>query len=96
VGRLNVRLSSKGRREARWIGRALRKRPDPVCRSSPLIRTKETAEIAFRKPGKKIRLLTDLREINFGLCEGMTFEECDEFVGAVPAVIAVAWITHAG
>jgi len=75
VGRLDVHLSPNGKKEARWVSRSLKRSPGLVCWSSPLIRARETAKIAFKNLGKKIRILPDLREINFGKWEGMTFEE---------------------
>lgn len=73
VGRSNVPLGEAGNHQAA----ALAKRPElqetAACYVSPLRRARETVSLAL--PGRMSRLEADLREIDFGAWERMSFEE---------------------
>lgn len=78
AGRSDVALTPLGRRQARALGRRLRAFGIDVAYTSPLIRARETAEIALR--GREVEPLPEagLREVSFGDWEGRTFEEIRE------------------
>ena len=70
LGRTDVPLSPKGRRELAQAGFS----PETVY-VSPLRRTAETAEILF--PEARLIPVPDLREMDFGMFEGRTYLEMD-------------------
>lgn len=75
IGKTDIPLSSEGRRQAERLREFLRPQPSPIVLSSPLQRCLETARIAaepFRLP---VEVEDDLQEIDFGLWEGLSFEE---------------------
>jgi broad specificity phosphatase PhoE len=77
-GRTDVQLTPLGRRQARALGRRLRDYAIDAAYASPLIRARETAEIALR--GREVAPQPEpgLREISFGDWEGRGFEEIRE------------------
>ncbi|MEC3915913.1 bifunctional RNase H/acid phosphatase [Nocardia sp. CDC160] len=78
-GRGNPPLTELGRRQAAGAARMLAAKGGIeaiVC--SPLGRAKETAEAAGRALGLPVRELPGLIETNFGVWEGMTFQEARE------------------
>jgi len=77
-GRSDVALTPLGRRQARALGRRLRSVAIDAAYASPLIRARETAEIALN--GRTIAVVTEsgLCEISFGEWEGRTFAEIRE------------------
>lgn len=87
LGSTNIPLSETGRQKARVLAKLL---PDDLRQGlilcSPLSRCKETADILFERHGK-FELNDQLREVDFGQWEGMTFEKIAE---AYPEAIA-AW-----
>ena len=70
-----VRLSSQGRREAAALATALRRRDrvDAVY-SSPLERTRETAEVLAEAFGTGVETDDDLNELDVGEWSGLGFE----------------------
>lgn len=68
LGHTDVPLSPRGRRELARAGFS----PETVC-VSPLRRTAETAEILF--PEARLIPVPDLREMDFGMIEGRTYQE---------------------
>ena len=80
VGSSDLGLSAAGRDQARQAANAalLRGRPFTTIVSSPLIRCQETAEIVAAALGVPISIDHDLREMDFGLWEGLTFDEVQE------------------
>ena len=70
-GRTDIPLNDAGRAMAEQARERYREVPLDICFCSPLRRAKETAEIFLRD--RKIPLVTDerLREMSFGICEGM-------------------------
>lgn len=77
-GREDVALTPLGRRQARALGRRLREFAIDAAYVSPLIRARETAEIALRGRGIEAVSEPGLREISFGDWEGCTFDEIRE------------------
>ncbi|MGN0298295.1 MAG: histidine phosphatase family protein [Lachnospiraceae bacterium] len=71
-GGSNTSLNEEGRRLARVTSEALRDIPFTRAYTSPLWRAKETAQIILRD--RKIPLIEEprLREISFGIYEGLT------------------------
>jgi len=74
-GGTNLPLSEEGLLQARrlkpWL--AARITPEPGCYASPMRRVLETAGEAW--PGMQPELDSDLREMHFGDCEGLTYAE---------------------
>lgn len=69
-GRTDVPLNNEGREMARKVRKECEEIGFDVCYSSPLIRAKETAEIALK--GLDVPIITDdrLMEMSFGVYEG--------------------------
>jgi len=75
LGRLDVPLSEKGKRQAEALGGWLsRRRPDALY-ASPLARCRETAAAIGAACGLEAVLRADLRELDAGTWEGLTFSE---------------------
>lgn len=72
IGSTDLSLSEPGRREASSLRTLIESWRPERCLSSPLRRCRETVELASRIPAET---LPDLREIDFGLWEGKTFDE---------------------
>lgn len=68
-------LSDKGKDQARHIAEDLRNQTYTRILVSPLKRAVETAVIATGIESDTFELHPDLREMNFGAWEGMTYEE---------------------
>jgi alpha-ribazole phosphatase len=77
IGRLDVRLSARGAERARRLGSWLRSAGITAIYSSPLVRTVQTARAIASTLGLQPVTEPDLREIDFGIFEGMTFEEIE-------------------
>ena len=74
-GSTDVALSPLGRDQMRSVGSALSgERYDEVI-VSPLVRSRESAELAYGAP---TRVVEDFREIDFGLWETLTYPEAAE------------------
>jgi alpha-ribazole phosphatase len=74
-GSLDVALSSSGRENASAAATALARVPITAVYTSPLLRARETAAPIARR--KQLPLLTvdELHELDFGDCEGRSYEE---------------------
>ena len=83
IGRTEMPLSKGGRRQAESLAGELRRLSGAHILCSPLLRTRETAEIALGAKGA-CDIDTDLREIDFGLWEGMSFTD---IAAADPAAV---------
>ncbi|MDD4910162.1 MAG: alpha-ribazole phosphatase [Candidatus Omnitrophica bacterium] len=73
AGKSDVPLNRTGRRQARSLSGVLRDERFDAIFSSPLRRARDTAR--FIAGRKKIIIEPDLREIDFGLWEGLRFEQ---------------------
>lgn len=77
-GHADVPLCDAGREQAAHVARRFeRERPGAVV-SSDLLRALETARIAAQAVGLTPRVDADLRELNLGAWEGLTFAEVAE------------------
>ena len=74
IGRTDAPLSAEGRSQAGALTGALGPLAGARILISPLSRTRETAEIALGKE-RPFSIDDDLREIDFGLWEGMSFAQ---------------------
>ena len=83
IGRTDVPLSEKGRRQAATLAGELRRLNGVHLLCSPLLRTRETAEIALGA-ADACDIDPDLREIDFGRWEGMGFSQ---IAAADPAAV---------
>jgi broad specificity phosphatase PhoE len=71
----DVNLTEKGIWQAKRLARRLEGVQVNAVYCSDLKRARHTAEIIFGDRGKDIVVSPNLREINFGIWEGLTFEE---------------------
>jgi broad specificity phosphatase PhoE len=88
-GQLDIPLNARGREQARSVGRTLQARIGAEIEqleaagafiASPLVRARETMEIArdaIGLPPHRYRLDTALKEISFGVWEGLTWPEIE-------------------
>jgi broad specificity phosphatase PhoE len=74
-GATDVALSPLGRAQAAALGRAVRGRRLAVAYVSPMLRARETAEIALAGTGVPVVALDELRELSLGEWEGCTVDE---------------------
>lgn len=74
-GQSDIALSQRGKEQARLTARRLAGENIDVAYASSLRRCSETAEIILDGREVELRLRPDLREMNFGSWEGLTFEE---------------------
>ncbi|MBF0243796.1 MAG: histidine phosphatase family protein [Planctomycetes bacterium] len=75
-------LSEKGQREAKALRDQLADFRPEVVLCSPLLRTRETAALAF--PDLPIQELPELREVDFGKWDGLNYSEIErEFADEV-------------
>ena len=83
IGRTDAALSAEGRRQAAALSEPLARIGGALFFASPLLRTRETAEIALGA-GRCCEVDDNLREIDFGRWDGMSFAE---IVAADPAAV---------
>lgn len=74
-GQTDVPLSGKGRQQAELLGKRLADLETEGFYASDLIRAYDTARIISQHHNQEIVILPELRELNFGLWEGMNFNE---------------------
>jgi alpha-ribazole phosphatase len=74
-GSLDTSLTEKGIEQAAAVKKYLSKVKFSNIYSSPLKRAVKSAEIIAENTGLEIKVMKDLREMNFGKWEGMKFEE---------------------
>lgn len=75
IGPLDPELTEKGRGEAELVAIEIKKIAPDVLISSPLRRTKETAEIIGKATGLQIEFDEIWRECDFGVWDGMSIAE---------------------
>ncbi|HET6491240.1 MAG TPA: histidine phosphatase family protein [Syntrophales bacterium] len=90
VGKTDVPLSAEGRLQAERLRPYLASGTRSAVLSSPQLRCRETARIATEPLGIAVEVDNDLREIDFGRWERLTF---DEIVAADPGV-ADGWARY--
>lgn len=77
-GHADMSLSDKGRLQARLLGKRLAGEKFGGFFASDLKRAQETAEIISHFHGMEIETLPALRELNFGMWEGLSVKEIKE------------------
>jgi alpha-ribazole phosphatase len=82
IGRTDTPLSEKGRRQAAALAGPLAHPAGARLCCSPLLRCRETAEIALNDAPGRLEIVDDLREVDFGAWEGKNFAE---IIAADPA-----------
>ncbi len=87
-------LNNNGFEQARALGDKIADLNLTILYCSPLVRAVQTANIIVQRIGSDVPvvILQDLREGNFGVAEGLTFDEVNEQYGADFAN-AVCWPT---
>ena len=80
VGSADPGLSATGRDQARQAAGSalLQGRPFAEILTSPMTRCQETAQILAAALGVSVIIDRNLREMDFGVWEGMTFDEVQE------------------
>ena len=76
-GHRDIELNEEGRRQARLLTKYLQKEELAAVYSSDLRRAVATAEPLAESKGVRTKTSPLLREINFGLWEGLTFAEIE-------------------
>ena len=74
-GRTDIPLNEKGIEQARRLSKAMESRPVTAVFSSPLKRALETAGIVADKKKLPVIQVPELEEVDFGLWEGLTWQE---------------------
>ncbi|HBT47319.1 MAG TPA: alpha-ribazole phosphatase [Peptococcaceae bacterium] len=74
-GHTDVPLSPEGRRQAELLGRRLEGERLKAVYTSDLLRARETAGAIAQPHGLETVAMRELREMDFGLWEGLTYEE---------------------
>lgn len=77
-GALDVALSDAGREDAQTVSAALADLPITAVYTSPLRRARETAAPIARRHRLPLQTVDDLRELDFGECEGRSYDEIAE------------------
>ncbi|HUH65591.1 MAG TPA: alpha-ribazole phosphatase [Syntrophales bacterium] len=75
IGSTDISMSPHGREQIKAAQPLLQSSTPDVCISSTMKRCRETAAILTEGSGMELVFDPDLREIDFGRWEGMTFEE---------------------
>ena len=75
LGKTNVSLNSKGIMQAKLIKKRIKDLSVDIIFTSPLKRAKETCEIVINNKSMPMKMNSGLSEINFGLWEGLTYDE---------------------
>jgi len=88
IGHSDIDLNARGRRQVELLRDYLAGETIDAVFSSDLKRTMTTARIVTDGRGLDIVACPELREINYGLCEGLTFGEIDSNYPAVAAKCA--------
>lgn len=75
MGQSDPGLNEEGKIQARAVAELLKGEEVDLLFSSDLLRAVETSRVIAGTSNLQINLLPSLREINFGVWEGLTFEE---------------------
>ncbi len=75
LGKTDVSLNSKGIVQAEFMRKLVKNLSIDVFFTSPLKRTRETCEIMLKGKSMPMKVHNELSEINFGLWEGLTYDE---------------------
>lgn len=74
IGRMDSAVSPRGVRQTAWLARSLENWGADVVFTSPLGRAMSAAH-AIAPEGVPVRVLEELAEIDFGVAEGLTYDE---------------------
>jgi alpha-ribazole phosphatase len=74
-GSLDIGLSEQGRAQMRWVAEYLKDESISAIYTSPLSRALESARLIAPAATRPIEALEDLREIDFGDFEGLSYDE---------------------
>lgn len=74
----DLELTKKGVFQAKKVALKLKKEKIDKIYSSPLKRAKQTAEIIGKYLGLRVYVAPSLREVNFGIFEGLSIKEAEE------------------
>jgi broad specificity phosphatase PhoE len=77
-GYTDIDINENGIKQAKNVSKILSEYNIDLIYSSDLIRTKTTAEEINKYHNINIKYLSELREMNFGVLEGLTFNEIGE------------------
>lgn len=77
-GKTDIPLNETGLLQARYLAEGVCKNAFRAIYSSPLLRARQTAECIAEKTGLPVRLLPELREVDFGLWEGKGWTEIEK------------------
>ena len=77
-GKTDIPLNDEGRKQAGLLAEAMENRPVGAVYSSPLKRAFETASCVAEQKGLSVVSLDGLREVDFGLWEGITWKEIEK------------------
>jgi broad specificity phosphatase PhoE len=77
-GTTDRELSETGVRQAKVVAANLRERKISAVYSSGLLRARRTAQVISEPHGLPLRIEHDLRELDHGALEGLTFDEIKE------------------
>lgn len=89
LGATDTPLSPRGVEQAKRLGQWLCGQSIGRCYVSPMLRTRQTAELLPFTQNSELRTLHDLREVHFGHWEGKTFAE----VSAADPLAVERWAT---
>ncbi|MBC7294382.1 MAG: histidine phosphatase family protein [Thermoleophilia bacterium] len=91
LGRSDLPLSETGRTQAERLRGLVPWGPGVKWLCSPLLRARQTVEIAAAGQAVAVEILPDLREVDFGQWEGLTFSEVSrQFPGEVEGWLSFA------
>ncbi|MHB1125513.1 MAG: alpha-ribazole phosphatase [Bacillota bacterium] len=85
-GHTNVELSEAGKEQARQLTNALKKEKVTAVYTSDLSRALTTAQIIANHFDLDVRVIPEIKEINFGRWEGLTYKQINENFGELAAV----------
>ena len=76
-GKTDIPLNQTGLHQAELLARGMRSREIAAVYTSPLLRARQTAELLAGEKGLPVQVIPELREVDFGLWEGKTWEEIE-------------------
>ncbi|MDY5482916.1 MAG: histidine phosphatase family protein [Clostridium sp.] len=76
-GKTDIPLNQTGLHQAKLLAKGMRSRQITEVYTSPLLRARQTAEILAEEKGLPVQEIPELREVDFGLWEGRTWEEIE-------------------
>lgn len=76
-GKTDIPLNETGLYQAACLAKGMRGRKIAAVYSSPLLRAAQTAGVLAKEKGLAVKLVPELREVDFGLWEGRSWTEVD-------------------